>query len=149
MIDGPKTLADMLVRHEELYRANRDIECLSKAERLGVFSLEVIHELLFEERQEVYSAASRKVATTPEELAAQFDIFFSEVDGDGVATNDDYHGQMMRSIRAGISGLSEPKGVNMEQFWTDYASLDDDGKKLVRDTAKAVLNQTPALKAAG
>ncbi len=61
------------------------------------------------------------------------------------------HDQMMHSIRAGISGLSDPElqDVNVEQFWTDYASLDDDVKKLIKDTAKALRGQSPALKATG
>lgn len=150
-MDIPTNLTDMKELHAELKCVSTELWELSNQGKMSDTGHEIMHELLFNERQGIYSAASRKVARTTEELAAQVDILILEAADDPICIHADdvRHGQMMRSIRAGISGLSEPEGVNVEQFWSDYASLDDDGKKLVRDVAKALRNQSPVLKAAG
>ncbi|MEM9239294.1 MAG: hypothetical protein AAGB07_04885 [Pseudomonadota bacterium] len=136
------TLTNMKVRHSKLKLAFTELWDLR--DNMNDAGYEVMHELPFTERQDVYRAASGKVATTAEELAAQLDVLILEAGDDPVCIHADidYHGQMMRSIRAAINGLSDPRGVNIEQFWTNYASLDGNGKKVVQDTAKTLRIQS-------
>ncbi|WP_299546880.1 hypothetical protein [uncultured Tateyamaria sp.] len=86
-----------------------------------------------------------------EELPAQLDIFVLEAaeDGDTISMVDERRGQMLRSIRAGVSGLSkaEPDETNIEQFWFDYSIRDEEGQQLVSATARALRGAARALKA--
>ncbi len=151
-MEAPTTLTDMKERHSDLKLASKELWELCQLGKMSDAGHATMHELLFNERQSVYGDACRKVATTAEELAAQFDIFTLEAieDEDTINMADDYHGQMLRSIRAGISGLSvQSSETNIELFWSDYSILSDEEKKLVSATARALRGAAPALKAAG
>lgn len=104
----PATLTEMKELHKELRHASTELWELCQLGKMSDAGHEIMHELLFDERQGVYTAASCKVATTADELAAQLDIFILEAieDGDTISMTDDHHGQMLRSIRAGVSALS-------------------------------------------
>ncbi len=66
-----------------------------------------------------------------------------------ISMTDDYHGKMLRSIDAGVSGLtgSAPK-ADMRMFWVGYAVLVDEQKRLVEETAKASRDAMPKADAA-
>ncbi len=107
-METPATLTDMKELHSELKSASTEFWELRKLGKMSDAGYEVAQQLLFDERQDVFSAASRKVATTVEELAAQLDILVLEADDDPICIHagNDHYGKMMRSIRAGVSSLS-------------------------------------------